>query len=86
VIVTEEDSTLLAYAVVTWGWSIESGGRDALLDEIYVADRSRGIGAEMMHEIMERVAGGRLSKDVPRDGVSQSGGADLLHPPRIRHR
>lgn len=54
VIVTEEDSTLLAYAVVTWGWSIESGGWDALLDEIYVVDRSRGIGAEMMHEILER--------------------------------
>jgi ribosomal protein S18 acetylase RimI-like enzyme len=54
VIVTEEGSTLLAYAVVTWGWSIEAGGWDALLDEIYVIDRSRGIGAEMMHEILER--------------------------------
>jgi GNAT superfamily N-acetyltransferase len=54
VLVAEEDGGLIAYAVVTWGWAIESGGRDALLDEIYVADRSRGIGAEMMYRIMDR--------------------------------
>jgi len=54
VLVADDDSTLLSYAVVTWGWAIESGGRDALLDEIYVEDRSRGIGAEMMYQIMER--------------------------------
>lgn len=54
VLVAEHESRLLAYAVVTWGWAIESGGRDALLDEIFVADRSRGIGAEMMHQIIER--------------------------------
>jgi len=54
VLVAEEEGILMAYAVVTWGWAIESGGQDALLDEIYVADRSRGIGAEMMFRIMER--------------------------------
>jgi GNAT superfamily N-acetyltransferase len=54
VLVAEEDDEIIAYAVVTWGWAIESGGRDALLDEIYVADRSRGIGAEMMYRIMNR--------------------------------
>lgn len=54
VIVAEDDSEVLAYAVVTWGWSIEAGGQDALLDEIYVADRSRGIGAEMMYQIIDR--------------------------------
>lgn len=32
------------YAVVTWGYSIESGGRDALLDEFYVRNRGQGIG------------------------------------------
>ncbi|HSJ26999.1 MAG TPA: GNAT family N-acetyltransferase [Acidimicrobiia bacterium] len=54
VLVADDDGELLAYAVVTWGWAIESGGRDALLDEIYVSDRSRGIGAEMMYRLMER--------------------------------
>ena len=27
------------YAVVTWGWSIEAGGAEGVLDEIYVDDR-----------------------------------------------
>ncbi len=36
------------YAVVTWSWSLESGGRDALLDEIYVRDRGRGLGAVLL--------------------------------------
>lgn len=54
VIVAEDGGELIGYAVVTWGWAIESGGRDALLDEIYVTDRGRGIGAEMMHRLMQR--------------------------------
>lgn len=54
VIVAEDQGDLLAYAVVTWGWSIESGGWDALLDEIFVTDRGKGIGAEMMHHIIDR--------------------------------
>lgn len=32
------------YAVVTWGWSIEVGGLDVVLDEIYVRTRGRGAG------------------------------------------
>ena len=39
------------YAVVTWGYSIESGGRDALLDEIYVQARGQGFGGEAFEEI-----------------------------------
>ncbi|MDX1448483.1 MAG: GNAT family N-acetyltransferase [Acidimicrobiia bacterium] len=54
VIVAEDDGELLAYAVVTWGWAIESGGRDALLDEIFVTERGQGIGAQMMHDIIDR--------------------------------
>ena len=41
------------YAVVTWGWSIESGGPDALLDEIYVDRRGRGLGSAAVVEIIE---------------------------------
>ena len=33
-----------AYLVVTFGFSLEFGGRDAFVDELYVADDSRGRG------------------------------------------
>lgn len=47
------------YAVVTWGWSLESGGRDALLDEIYVTDRGRGRGRDLLEAaILAARAGG----------------------------
>jgi GNAT superfamily N-acetyltransferase len=39
---------LLGYCVVTWGYSLESGGREALLDEIYVSTRSRGDGSQLL--------------------------------------
>lgn len=41
------------YAVVTWGWSVEGGGPEALLDEIYVRNRGRGIGGAALDEILE---------------------------------
>jgi ribosomal protein S18 acetylase RimI-like enzyme len=44
------------YAVVTWGWSLESGGREALLDEIYVRDRGRGAGRELLSHAMAAAA------------------------------
>ena len=40
------------YAVVTWGYSIESGGRDALLDEIYVRAKGQGIGGAAFEEVL----------------------------------
>lgn len=40
------------YAIVTWGWSVESGGRDALLDEIYTEPPGRGIGAALIEAIL----------------------------------
>lgn len=51
----------VGYAVVTWGHSIEGGGKESLLDEIYVRDRRRGIGGRAMSEILEaaRAAGAR---------------------------
>ncbi|WP_132124698.1 GNAT family N-acetyltransferase [Actinocrispum wychmicini] len=42
------DGGLVGYAVVTWGWSLESGGRDALLDEIYLRVRGAGIGLALL--------------------------------------
>lgn len=41
------------YLVVTWGWSIESGGRDALLDEVYAEPRDAGIGSALVEAALE---------------------------------
>ncbi len=38
----------LGYAVVTWSWSVEIGGAEAVLDEIYVRDRGRGAGTQLV--------------------------------------
>ena len=43
-----EAGDLSGYAVVTWSWSLESGGRDSILDEIYVANRSSGAGSRLL--------------------------------------
>ena len=45
----------VGYAVVTWGWSVESGGGDALLDEIYVRTRGEGIGGAAVAAILEEL-------------------------------
>ena len=36
------------YCVIAWGYSLESGGRECIVDEIYVNDRGRGLGAELL--------------------------------------
>lgn len=44
----EVDGTLAGYVVVTFGYSIEYHGRDAILDEIYLREpfRGQGIGTQ----------------------------------------
>ena len=49
----EEAGPAIGYAVVTWGWSIESGGPEALLDEIYVARPGRGVGQRLVAHLVE---------------------------------
>ena len=46
-------ATLLGYAVLTWGYSLESGGREALIDEIYLRKRGEGLGAIVMTQIFD---------------------------------
>jgi GNAT superfamily N-acetyltransferase len=41
-----------AYAVLTWGWSIEAGGREAVLDEIFVTERGAGIGSQLIAHVL----------------------------------
>ena len=42
--VVEHDGRLVAYAVLTFGYSLEYRGRDAFVDELYVAPEWRGRG------------------------------------------
>jgi GNAT superfamily N-acetyltransferase len=50
------------YAIVTWSYSLESGGREALLDEIYVADPGHGLGSAAMRAILDDVAARGVGK------------------------
>ena len=52
VIILEVEGELKGYAVLTWGWSLESGGREALLDEIYVRKRNQGWGALLLEKVV----------------------------------
>ncbi len=41
------------YAVLTWGWSLESGGREALLDEFYLRGRGQGLGTKALADVIK---------------------------------
>ncbi|QFS82476.1 Acetyltransferase (GNAT) family protein [Roseivivax sp. THAF40] len=43
----------VGYIVITFGWSVEYGGLDAVVDEIYIrpAVRRRGMGSEALNDI-----------------------------------
>ena len=41
-----------AYAVLTWGWSIEAGGAEAVLDEIFVTERGEGVGSRLIDHVL----------------------------------
>jgi ribosomal protein S18 acetylase RimI-like enzyme len=51
-VTTGTGSSVIGYAVVTWGYSIESGGVEALLDEIYVEHQGRGLGSRLLDEVV----------------------------------
>lgn len=44
VLVVEVDGEAAGYAVLGFGFSLEYGGRDAFLDELYLAPARRGVG------------------------------------------
>lgn len=50
------------YAIVTWSYSLESGGREALLDEIFVGERGHGVGSAAMQVILDDVAARGIGK------------------------
>lgn len=48
----------VGYVIVTYGYSVEFGGPDAFIDEIYLRPsvRNRGIGSEALFEIAKNLA------------------------------
>lgn len=59
--ITERDDPprAIGYAVVTWSYSLESGGRDCILDEIYLQTRSNGLGTSLLrHALRHATAAG----------------------------
>jgi GNAT superfamily N-acetyltransferase len=50
-IARESSGVAVGYAAVSTGWSIEVGGRDFVLDEIYARRRGVGIGASLLRAV-----------------------------------
>lgn len=55
-LVAEQNGELIGYVVITWGWGIESGGAEALVDEMFVTAeyRGQGVGTLLMTAALER--------------------------------
>ncbi|WP_298847793.1 N-acetyltransferase [uncultured Ruegeria sp.] len=53
----------LGYIILTFGWSVEFGGMDGFVDEIYIrpAVRGRGIATEVMLDLPKALAGAGLT-------------------------
>ncbi|HEX6836573.1 MAG TPA: GNAT family N-acetyltransferase, partial [Polyangia bacterium] len=71
IVVFTVDGAPAGYAIVTWGWDLEWGGRDSFLTEIYVAGayRRQGIGRQGL---------------AAAQAFARAGGAHALHL-AVRH-
>ncbi len=56
VVLVAEAEKIIGYSILTWGWGIESGGQEALVDEMLIApsERGRGIGEQLLKASLER--------------------------------
>lgn len=68
----------IGYVVVTFGWSLEFGGLDGFVDEIYIRPgvRGRGIASETLQSLPRALAGAglkalHLEVDRKADGVQR---------------
>jgi len=81
----------IGYVIVTFGWSVEFGGMDAFIDEIYVrrAVRGRGIASEVLMTLPQALAQGGIKAmhlEVDRDNaVAQRLYARAGFKPRERY-
>ena len=74
----------IGYVTVGFGWSIELGGMDGFLDEIYIRPgvRGRGIGSEIMLSLPKALAGAGLKAlhlEVDREDASVRKLYEKLH-------
>ncbi|MEL6620459.1 MAG: GNAT family N-acetyltransferase [Pseudomonadota bacterium] len=65
----------IGYVVVTFGWSIEFGGMDAFIDEIYIRPgvRGRGVATEVLIALPRALSGAgvkALHLEVDRDNAA----------------
>ncbi|WP_370401631.1 GNAT family N-acetyltransferase [Sulfitobacter sp. JB4-11] len=65
----------IGYIVITFGWSIEFGGLDAIIDELYIRPgvRGRGIATEALLTLPNALASGGLKAihlEVDRDNAA----------------
>lgn len=44
----------VGYAVLTWGYSLESGGREGLVDELFVSERNTGLGGRAVEALIDQ--------------------------------
>lgn len=56
VVMVIEDEDLFGYSILTWGWGIESGGQEALVDEMFIQVNKRGLsyGEKLLRATLER--------------------------------
>ena len=56
VVLVAEEEKIIGYSILTWGWGIESGGMEALVDEmlIHPSRRGEGIGKMLLQATLER--------------------------------
>lgn len=81
----------IGYVIVSFGWSVEFGGMDGFVDEIFIrpAVRGRGIGSEVLLNLPKALAGAGLRAlhlEVDRDNVAARRLYEKLHfEPRERY-
>jgi len=81
----------IGYVAVTFGWSIELGGMDGFVDEIYIrpAVRGRGIGTEVLINLPKALAGAGLKAlhlEVDRENETARRLYEKMHfSPRARY-
>lgn len=51
-----EGEEVFGYSILTWGWGIESGGQEALVDEMFISQdmRNLGHGERLLRATLER--------------------------------
>ena len=63
----------VGYVVLAWTFSVEAGGREACVDELYLLPevRDRGLGGRALALVEDRGAGTRRAADLPRGRAPQ---------------